>query len=109
MKLLFISVGLCISFYTCVAIADPWSETTKVKTLYPYSGGMIFMSEYSNPEISSCDGGSRFQIAKTHPNYETLVSAMVAAFMANKRVWFNIDSGQSRTCAPTINRFLVFN
>lgn len=66
------------------------------------------MTTYANTELSLCDGGKRFVITKSHPNYEVLVSTMLAAFMSDKEISFNIDSGQQPTCSPTINRFLLY-
>ena len=98
---------LFLSFLSSAALADPWSGWTKITHLYPHSGGLTFLSEYANTDISSCDHGKRFQIHKSHPNYEMLSSILIAAFMGNKEVFFNIDSNQSKTCTPTINRFMV--
>ncbi|TVZ37845.1 hypothetical protein P886_2191 [Alteromonadaceae bacterium 2753L.S.0a.02] len=88
--------------------ADPWSGTTRIKWLYPSADGLIFISEYANPDISSCENGSRYLIPLNHPNYNVLASALIAAFMAEKSISFNIDSDQPRSCIPTINRFHVY-
>jgi len=95
-------------FFSSAVYADPWSTVSKITSLYPYSDGMIFRTGYKNESISSCDGGVRFSISKAHPNYDVMVSSMMAAFMADKKIKFYIDSGQSKVCEPTINRFMIF-
>ncbi len=67
------------------------------------------MTSYKNTGISTCNVGTRFSIDKSHPNYTILVSSMIAAFMSGKEINFNITSGQQPTCAPVINRFLIYN
>lgn len=98
---------LLLSLISTTVFSDPWSSWTKITRLYPYSGGLIFFTTYKNTDLSSCEGGTRFQLPKTHPNYETLASVLIAAYMSKKQIYFNIDSGQPKSCAPRINRFLV--
>ncbi len=92
---------------TGTASADPWSGMAEITSVYPHSGGLVFNTTYTNENLSSCDNGKRFSISKSHPNYETLVSTMLSAFMSAKKINFNIDSNQQLQCQPTINRFIM--
>jgi non-ribosomal peptide synthetase component E (peptide arylation enzyme) len=83
-----------------------WSEKTKITYLYPTSENYVFNVSYSNP-LSTCDNGTRYSIALTNPNYNSLVSTLISAFMAGKEILINIDS-QAANCQPTINRFIVY-
>ncbi len=96
-------------FFSGAVFADPWSEQAKITMLYPYDEGLIFVTSYKNPEISTCNDGARFSINKSHPNYTILVSSMIAAFMSGKEIKFNITSGQQPTCKPVINRFAIYD
>lgn len=100
-------IYFCLISLCCLPVlADPWSGNTKITHLYPTSDGLVFMSEFANASISKCDNGKRWMIAKTHVNYDVLVSNLMAAFYSQKLITFNIDNNQS-SCQPTINRFLV--
>ena len=101
-----LSVVLLLTIFMSGAIGETWSGQTRLKQLYPYAGGLIFLSDYANTSLSTCDGGTRFQIAKSHENYEVMVSTLMAAFMADKIISFNVDD-QLATCMPSINRFMV--
>lgn len=86
--------------------AEPWSTLTNVIEVYPNAAGLVFVTSYVNAQISTCDNGKRFSISKDHPNYEVMVSTMLAAFMAGEKIVFHIESGQNG-CQPTIDRFRV--
>jgi hypothetical protein len=101
-------IAVVILFFSSMIHADPWSTITKITNLYPYNSGLAFMTGYKNESLSSCDGGTRFSISKIHPNYEVMISSMMAAFMADKAIKFNIHSGQSKNCHPTIDRFVIY-
>jgi len=90
------------------AFADPWSGAAEIQMVYPVQGGIAFITSYKNPEISGCDGGARYMISSEHSNYAVMSSALLAAFMAEKKISFNIDNGQSGECSPTINRFHIY-
>jgi len=108
MKLFKGKLVACLGLLFCgIVSADPWSGNATINTLYPTTDGLTFMTSYVNTELSLCDGGKRFKIAKTHPNYDVMVSTMISAFMSGKEISFNIESGQQPSCAPAINRFLL--
>jgi hypothetical protein len=98
--------GGCLAFFSISVNAYPWSGSVEITQVYPYADGLIFITPYTNTEVSTCDGGRRFSISKSHPNYDVMVSTMLAAFVGGKRISFYINSGQN-TCAPTINRFFM--
>ncbi|MBW8184269.1 hypothetical protein [Shewanella nanhaiensis] len=100
----FAAITLC--FVSNFAQAQFWSSNTKITKVYPYTDGLIFFTEYRNSDVSTCDGGTRFSIDKSHPNYEVMVSTLLAAFMSDKTMTMNVSS-TTRACAPHINRFLV--
>jgi len=84
-----------------------WSGKTTITNLYPTSGSYIFNVTFSNV-LSTCDQGKRFSIHTTNPNYNALVSSLVAAFMAGKQINFNVNDSQGSSCYPEINRFIVY-
>src|SRR5690606_11605535 len=92
--------------FSTAATAEPWSEMADVTTVYPHTEALIFVTTYVNTQISTCDNGRRFSISKDHPNYDVMVSTMLAAFMGSKRITFHIESNQ-QDCQPTIDRFRV--
>ncbi|WP_394203730.1 hypothetical protein [Marinagarivorans algicola] len=105
MKVIAISLSLMLS---SVAMADPWTGKTKIKWLYPAASGFHFgTQEYANSDLSSCDHGTRFHIPLDHPNYNALVSSMLAAFAADKQINININGEEGKSCSPSINRFFV--
>jgi hypothetical protein len=102
-KLLFIAALL----FSNPVLSDPWHGWTKITTLYPYSGGYIFMVESPLTEFSSCDNGRRFSIALGHQNYDAMVSSLLLAFASDYAIRVNLDARSGPTCQPTINRFMV--
>ena len=87
--------------------ATPWSPFVTITRLYPVKEGLIFLTTYADPDLSTCDRGKRFVINKSHANYETLANAMLAAFMADRNISFIPVAGQSPVCAPLIDRFTI--
>lgn len=101
----FILLSMCLVLSKVVS-AEPWSTLTNVIEVYPNTAGLVFVTSYANTQISTCDNGKRFSISKDHPNYDVMASAMLAAFMADEKIVFHIESGQNG-CQPTIDRFRV--
>lgn len=87
--------------------AEFWSGLTTITTLYPTPSNYIINVSYTNA-LSTCNNGSRFSIDITNPNYNALVSTLIAAFMAGKKINFNVDDSQGASCSPYINRFIVY-
>ncbi|MDG3411782.1 hypothetical protein P5E37_12845 [Vibrio parahaemolyticus] len=79
----------------------------EVKKLYPNNGGLTFYTEYNDESVSICDGGYRFDIPASAPNYNTKVSVIMAAFMAKKKILIRYDAEQTKKCAAVVDRFLV--
>ena len=102
-KMVLLSIFL---MFSKVVSAEPWSTLTNVIEVYPNTVGLVFVTSYANTQISTCDNGKRFSISKDHPNYDVMASAMLAAFMADEKIVFHIESGQNG-CQPTIDRFRV--
>jgi hypothetical protein len=89
------------------AAADFWTGTTTITRLYPQSsGGMYFVTAYTNTAASTCDGGSRWQLPMTAPNYNAQVAALMLAFSQGLLVNLHVPD-QAPTCAPEIDRFHV--
>ncbi len=106
MKKILALIGVIIAF---PASADPWSGKTKIRWLYPSTGGYAFSTQdYQNTELSSCDSGTRFLISIDHPNYNAMVSSLIMAFASDKEVNINIDGEKGKSCSPTINRMFVY-
>ena len=91
----------------CSCLADPWSGPTKIQFIYPAKEGLVFLSVFKNPAVSTCDLGSRFLIPINHVNYNVMVSGMMAAFMADKTINFYYDDSQ-KSCIPAIDRFHIY-
>lgn len=86
-----------------------YTPKTKVAVLYPLTGGLIFLaSSYTDVANSTCDSGKRFFIPTTHPNYNTMVSLLTAAFMANKDVELVYTPPTTPQCGIEISRFKVY-
>lgn len=90
-------------------IAATWKDSpyVEITKLYPYDGGLIFYTSHSDTTVSSCDGGTRFAIFDSSPNYQVKTSMLMAAFMANKKILFRYDSDQTKRCEASANRFIV--
>ena len=85
---------------------EVWSDPTAITLLYPNSASLVFNTEYSHP-LSRCDNGTRFEISMTNPNYDVMVSSLLAAFYSGKTIRMNfVDAGPR--CAVIINRFFVY-
>lgn len=84
-----------------------WSGKTNIKTLYPSDTGYVFNVNYSN-SLSTCDGGSRFSISLTSPNYQALVSTLMAAFFSGKEISIHVYDNQGTSCSPALDRFIVY-
>lgn len=78
------------------AHAVKWKDSpyVEIKKLYPNNGGLTFYTEYKDESVSACDGGYRFDIPASAQNYDTKVSVIMAAFMANKK--FSSDTTLSK-------------
>lgn len=94
---------------TCTAHSITWKDSayTEINHLYPVSSGLAFYTTYADASVSACDSGKRFIIPLTADNYDTKVSSLMAAFMANKKILLRYDSDQPRSCAAVVDRFLI--
>ncbi len=77
----------------------------RIVRLYPHANGYSIILDQSHSK-STCDGGKRFNIVKGHKNYDAMVSTVIAAFMAQKKLNLVIEDEHS-FCAPPINRLQV--
>ena len=106
----FIKILLASALVSLPSICQPaefWSGETTVTHLYPTSNMYVFNVTYAN-SLSTCDNGRRFRIDMANPNYNALVSSLLAAFMAGKKINFNVDDAQGSSCEPSINRFFIY-
>jgi len=105
-----VSIPLVVSCLSIFSVqGDVWSDSTKINAIYPSTGGLSFLTdEYSNTQLSRCDGGKRFFISRSHPNYEVMVSSLTTAFAAEKNVKLYIDKIDPTPCGASIDRFFVF-
>ncbi|MBE0380407.1 hypothetical protein [Pseudoalteromonas prydzensis] len=99
---------LCLlsSFYLESA---SWKDSpyVEVNKLYPFDDGLAFYTSYKDDNVALCDGGKRFYLPLTDKNYEVKASALLAAFMAKKKILIRYDLEQPKSCAAVVNRFLV--
>ncbi|MDH5325949.1 MAG: hypothetical protein OEZ68_00610 [Gammaproteobacteria bacterium] len=91
------------------AYADPWSGWTKINTMYPHNGGLNILIGYANPNFSSCDNGTRYNLSITHPNYKVMAANIMSAYALGKEININIHGHNIDTpvCAPTFNRLMI--
>jgi hypothetical protein len=86
--------------------AEQWSGDTRIEQMYPAADGMYFITLYKNTALSTCDGGGRWFIASSSPNYQVLVASLLTAFTAGKQLNLNITVNPPQ-CAGVVNRFIV--
>jgi len=85
-----------------------WSDTTFITAIYPMNERLVFMTEFGDRDLSSCNSGSRFALDPDSPGYKTQVAALLTAFANGMRIRMYIRAGQNvPTCAPVIDRFSV--
>ncbi len=75
--------------------------------VYPTETAFVITYETESNAISTCNGGKRFSIALSHPNYDALVSTVLAAHFADREVRIYVEDTQSPACAPLIRDVLV--
>ena len=96
-----------VAIFSTAHAAEFWSGTTTVTKLYPYAAAAFaFNTAYSNPTYSTCDGGTRWMIRKTHENYDTQVAAILLAFAQGKAINMVITVLPA-ACEGTIDRFVI--
>lgn len=69
------ATGVALLFIIGTANAG-WTSSTKITNLYPTQNTLTFLTEVSIPG-STCDGGRRFHLPMSDPNYEVLSSALL--------------------------------
>ncbi|HHF2890005.1 TPA: hypothetical protein ACVO0J_004854 [Vibrio diabolicus] len=92
---------------TVYAVGWKWSGYVYIQKVYPSSDGLNFFPNYKDDSVSACDGGSRFILPLSTPNYEVKASALIAAFMANKKVTIAYNVKQTKSCSAIVDRFMV--
>lgn len=105
-----IILALTVGLFSMHATGATWKDTgsyLEISKIYPFDYGLIFYTSYKDTTVSSCDSGSRFMIHKNDENYNLKTSALMAAFMAKKKILFRYDADQTRACEARINRFLI--
>lgn len=100
-----LALGTLLATASSAFAITQWTGNTHITELYPTKTHFVFMTEYKNTALSTCNGGSRFQVANTHPQYEAITNALTAAFLAGKTVNIYVDGPQS--CAMTIDRVRI--
>ena len=87
-----------------------WSAITSISALYPTSQKMIFITEFSESEWSSCASGRRFALDPDNADYPAQVAALLTAFAGGRDIQMFIRPDQSLpTCDPIVDRFFVFD
>ncbi len=113
MKKLFLSISLLLISLPSIAAWTPssssafWSPWTQVTTLYPNNAGLIFNTAAVETIQSTCDGGSRFFLPATHPNYHVLAGIIIMAFNNQTEITIHLDENESPSCARVIDHFRV--
>jgi len=100
---------LLLYIVASVAQSAAWKDSPyiEIKRLYPHSDGLSFYPDYSDSNVSSCDGGTRFELVATDKNYNVKASALMAAYASGKKVLLRYDSSQPKRCAAIVDRFIV--
>ncbi len=75
--------------------------------VHPTESGFSLTYENDSNPLSTCNDGKRFNIALSHPNYDALVSTVLAAHFGNRKVRIYVDDSQPPSCAPLIQSLLV--
>lgn len=92
------------------ASSNQWTADTFVSGVYPNATRLVFRTDFSERDWSSCDGGHRFALDPSNQDYATQVASLLTAFASGKRVRLHAKSGQSLpTCAPLIDRFWILD
>ena len=100
-------LALLSAGYLGLAQAGTINIEDTLSYVYPTTGGYtITFNTGSNP-ISTCNGGKRYAVALSHPNYDAVVSTILAAHVSKEPVRIYVDDTQSPTCAPLISGVLV--
>ncbi|GLX85932.1 hypothetical protein tloyanaT_21840 [Thalassotalea loyana] len=94
-------------FLSCSVQCGTWVNNVKIEALYPTTAGLVFIVDAPNLSLSNCDGGRRYIIPMSHPNYDVLSSSLLLAFSMDKDTNINVDDVESPICQPTINRIYV--
>lgn len=92
----------------CLCLANTaycgWSGVTTITSLLPQTAQLAILVEFSSP-YSTCNGGTRFMLDTTKPDYKTQAAALTAAFIANRKIAFMfIDE---TACAPRIGNIQI--
>src|SRR5688572_23528777 len=96
---------LLVAAFGIAKAAEFWSGPTTITGLYPYAeNAFVFNTAYANPTYSTCDGGKRFMIPKSHGNYESQVAAIMLAFATGKTINMVIVVLPA-ACEATVDRF----
>jgi hypothetical protein len=98
--------GALITLPIVSAAADVWSGYTEITRVYPTPTQLIFNTTYSNPK-STCEGGTRWRLDSSYPDYSTQVAGLLAAFMAGKQVRIVFQDTQAVQCSPIVNRYVI--
>ncbi|MDX3775258.1 hypothetical protein QE250_14150 [Chromatiaceae bacterium AAb-1] len=88
---------------TSATIVSGW---TKIIELYPTREGLMFITEYKNVSLSTCEDGARFALKPENPEYTTQSSAIIAAFIAQKEINMTIEV-RPAACNGVVDRFRV--
>ena len=93
-----------------LAAAAEWTGATRIDFLYPTADVFVLVTEYRNPQWSSCDGGGRFALNPANPDYDAQIATLLTALAADKTVSLHLEPDQSLPkCAAYVDRFIVFD
>jgi hypothetical protein len=103
-KLLYVLIG-CV-FWANSQAATLWTGFSAVSYVQVNEWGMHFWTGYSNSAVSTCSSGNRWQIKKTHVNYDQVSNVVTAAFLSNNEIRMYLPSTTPR-CAPYVTGIMV--
>jgi hypothetical protein len=99
---------LLVAASNSTSATEIWSGPTTITGLYPYAqNAFVFNTVYSNTTYSTCDGGKRWMIPKSHENYQSQVAAIMLAFATGKTIDIVIVVLPG-ACEGTIDRFYIY-
>ncbi len=85
--------------------AAEWMPKDNLVEYYPSRDGVNVVLASESRNFSSCNGGRRFSIHKSHENYQVLADSLRMAFALKLPVKLVVINEEA--CAPRIDRAVV--
>lgn len=104
MKKVVVSLLAIVSFHSHANLT--WTGHVEIVQLYPNPNGLQFF--ISKPTgFSTCEA-NRLRLDRSHDEYNTYVSVLIAAYMAGRKIDVAIESNVTPTCSAPVYKFKVY-